>query len=142
MENKNYNLQIDATQAHVLIKALDLFSRIKCGQIKEIGHVLRWAICAGERDKVSPENMEIADQLLDKVAMLYFPELPLPGASYGIREAPGEDEKLAYDIQQVIRHRIAWDNAKPGETMPGGVWGYEPSRTAQHPLPKIEEAKK
>lgn len=135
----NYNLKIDEKQAHVLIKALDLYSRIKCGQIKEVGHVLRWAICAGERTAPDTANMELADQLLDKVQMLYFPELPLPGASYGIREAPGTDEKIAYDIQQVVRHRLAWDGVKPGEK-PQGVWGYEPWATSQHPLAKIEKA--
>lgn len=134
----NYNLKIDEKQAHVLIKALDLYSRIKCGQIKEVGNILRDAICAGEREGPQVKNMELADQLLDKVAMLYFPELPMPGASHSIRSAPGVDERVAYDIQQVIRHRIAWDGVEPGKT-PQGVWGYEPSATAQHPLAKIEK---
>lgn len=135
----NYHLSLTEKQAHVLIKALDFYSRIKCGQLTEIENIFRDVLIFEER-KIPLENLEKSEKVLADLKRLLFPEIDSPNASYGIREAPGESEKIAYDIQQVVRHRLAWDGVKPGEK-PQGVWGYEPWKTSTtQDLPKIEKA--
>lgn len=102
-----YNLIIDQKQADVIITALDFFSRVLCGQLEEI----RWVLLknAGP-NSADYEAVEVA---LDVLKREFF---DLQGASHmGIYNSP-ERAKVAYDLVQVIRHRVSWD-----ETPSGGI---------------------
>lgn len=98
-------------QARVLVSALDFFTRIGIGQIEEISHgiyVFGWNY-PNEWMEQFNEVREILDEI--KFNLIGMP----PNASYGIHSPEIPDEiRMAYDIQQVIRHRLAWDQEPNG----------------------------
>ena len=92
-----YMLEIDSTQASVLINALDLYSRIHIGQFTEILKPFRFS------KKVEIKDVRAAEHMLDAVKFLLtgFEY----GVSYGIHsEEVSDDARVAYDLQQVIRN--------------------------------------
>lgn len=97
-------LEINKPQAHLIIQALDLYSRIGIGQFKTI--IDHPTFMSRDRCDRSDE-LEI---LLTKARnILIGKEMP-KNASYGIRHkdvhrSSGE----AYDMLQIIRHEI-WKN--------------------------------
>lgn len=129
-----YQLIITKEQSEVIIKALDLFSRIGSAQFDEVLKHPQW----DNRKLVEDDSIwkyESCNRLLAAVKRLLtgFPE----NASYGIG-APEVDEgsKMAYDILQVIRRQLAWD-----ENPKGGVQVdfCELLQFAKHELPEIKE---
>lgn len=48
------------------------------------------------------------------------------------------DHQIAWDLMQVVRHRLAWDGLKPGEKRPITVDFDEPMKIGSEPLAKIE----
>lgn len=127
-------------QARAISNALEFYARIRTGQINEIISMFRRSIPASV--KVPAENLDEAEGLLRQVKRLLFPDLS-PDASYGIRSAPDEASKTCYDIHQVIRHRLAWDEDPVSpEGFPEGfrtVHHDEPWACGKLPLPKIEK---
>lgn len=130
MNNNKYNLSISTNQARTLCRALDLYSRIGMGQFTEI-------LFTYERGgMLEPRYREEAVKLLDRLHYL-ITRLP-PSAYHGIHSnAIHDDLRVAFDLQQVIRHKIAWTE-EPG----GGatVDFREPMRTSTtEELAKIKE---
>jgi hypothetical protein len=124
-----WKLEMEINPEHLaaLEQALDLYSRLCCGQIRELGYVLStWApgtkchdaeltaeaLCLvktlffnGLRDESQKfQFLEQLRGLIDKVEVR-----PLhPNASYGIRnEMAGSKSHVMYDLQQVLRHERA-----------------------------------
>lgn len=131
-KNKRYALTITEEQANTLINALDLYQRIGMGQLDEIirvavsapGHKYDWA----EVDK----TMNIL-----KLQLLGWPHI---GTAHGIRSSELPDQfRIAWDIQQVVRHRLAHDGLKPGEKPGIYVYFDEPHQTSKEPLPEIKK---
>jgi len=118
-------LEINERQAHTLKEALELYARIGMGQLHELNYHPAFQCRDYERDEV--------DQLLDHLKHTVFTDLYGRGHSYGIRhENTHEASKEAYDIYQVIRHRLAW-HKKPE----GNRWSVdfdEPTQFSQQPL--------
>lgn len=105
-----WTLTADERQFRIIVKALNLFSRLLMGQIEELDNFFRWESC-GNNLRVDPNNYEAITQLVEALKPLIFPELPIKG-SYGIHSPEISDEsKIAFDLIQVIRHRLAWDAA-------------------------------
>lgn len=129
-----YKLTLTEEQAKVIAQALDLFSRIGCGQFEEILHhptiakKLYELIDSNEysRKKEAAQNyIETAKELITGFR---------PGTSKSIVVAD-EPNRIAHDIFQVIRNRIAWDKIPTGGI---GVDFQDPLKCSEQPLPKIE----
>lgn len=100
--DKKWQLTINHNQALTLIQALDLYSRIFMGQIEEItryGKALLPAVPSGE-----------LAEWFNNIKAKMFPELPSGHAYHGIHSPEIDDvARVAWDLQQVIRHRVSWD---------------------------------
>jgi len=132
---RKYSLHIDEDQAKVLIKALDLYSRIGLGQFQEIIYAFNWRKIVGRED--FDLRYGEAKEHLNKAK--FHLTLHPPNASLGIfcKETP-EEAKMTWDIQQVVRHRLAWDKE------PKGGWRVDfdnPMQSSQKQLPTIKEEK-
>lgn len=133
----NYDLSnLTSEQAHVISDALEFYSRIRTGQIVELVRMFRYTSLA--TCKPTPANLNKAEELLREAKQLLFPELPTD-ASYGIREAPDQRARISYDIHQVIRHRLAWDEDPVAPGAFRSVNHDEPWACTKMPLPKMEK---
>jgi len=126
-----YNLKITKEQAEVIIKALDLFSRIGIAQFEEILKHPTWQkrIWSGEVDL---DHIREAEHSIDMAKFL------ITGERHG---GPGitvadEPNRVAYDILQVIQHRLAWDEKPEGGIQ---VNFRDPIKWSDQPLAKIEK---
>ena len=103
-----YNLKISKKQASIIIESLNLYSRLLCGQTEEISNLFMFSFF--DKDISLPKVKEICNELKKTV----FPELQ-KNESYGIyQDSIGENPKIAYDMIQVIRHKLAWDRKPDG----------------------------
>lgn len=130
-----YALSLTATQAGLLVRALDLFSRIGMGQL---GDVAQYAAPGGLN---ATAYRHLKDELI-RLERLVSPD-GTSACHYSISSPEIDDaNRVAWDMQQVIRHRLAWDGLAEGDT-PSGVSFYEPMRYSAEPLPaiaKVEDA--
>lgn len=105
-------LEINEQQAQVISAACDLLSRIYCGQWGEVVNV-------NLHDNPSILfNSSLAPDIKDSLAVLktlFFKGLSSRGASFGLSNKDVTDKmRIAYDIHQVLRHKLAWDNTPSG----------------------------
>ena len=120
MSERKYNLTVTEEQAGVLADALDLFARIGIGQFEEILQVYDPAA------KLPLEVREGIRALLD--ATKEVAGHPRSG-SYGIHNSKVPDRfRVAYDMKQVVQHRVAWDRNPKGGIQ---VQYDEPDRTSE-----------
>lgn len=112
---------LDTEHLRIIRDALDLYGRIGMGQYREIlTHQL-----PRPYDQTTKQQ---AEYLLDVVRRLTMPELSTPNTYHSIRsEKISDNFRVAYDIQQVLRHRLAWDQNPKGDFM---VDFDEPWRTS------------
>lgn len=106
-------------QAHVLITACDMYMRGKMGQLRNV---------AQEIDILNPDGLWNAMEALEtKVTKL-------PKYMYhSIRsEKVHETARTAYDLLQVMRHRLAWDDQPKGDI---GVAFDKPFLAGKQPPP-------
>lgn len=121
-----YNIVVDEAQARILVAALDLYLRIGIGQFTEVVRVYNY-------EWKTPIPM--VDKLVD--AMNYAKRIVGfgPGGSYGIHSPDVHDVfRRAFDIQRVIRHRLAFDRTPEGGF---GVDFDEPRQIGELPLPTV-----
>ena len=114
-EMDTYNLTINEKQAQVIAQALDLASRIQMGQWCEF---IEWLpqqrrFCGNDlREQLQPiMNKHFAEAKPD--------ECPQPirgwGSHYSIHSPYVHDTaRVAWDLQKVIEHRLAWDRNPSG----------------------------
>jgi hypothetical protein len=137
MSDHKYTIHLTERQARVIVDALDLFSRIGMGQLKEVAYVLR----QNPLPSYDPD-LEIRTNLLfkirDKLDILARYWMKGPGY-YGITSKSISDKfRIAWDIQQVVRHRLAWDRNPKGDIT---IDFDNPMKTSEEDLPKIEVEK-
>jgi hypothetical protein len=126
----HYVLTLTSTQAHVLLGALDFYSRIGIGQLEELLRVLpTYGQLSEVQQGVAYEAVRKLKQLLTGFDM---------NASWGIasREVK-ECYKIVYDIQQVLRNKVAWTELPKG----GSTWAVnfdKPSPVSLEPLSHCE----
>jgi hypothetical protein len=109
VNNKPYHLAMTERQAQVIINALELYSRIGMGQLQEITYVLRMNSVPGSIDFNALDK--IAD--LTRKASSYW--MKGSGGYHGISSDKINDSfRVAWDLQQVIRYRLAWDRNPDG----------------------------
>lgn len=127
----SFVLTLSEKQAEVLVAALDFYSRIGIGSIQEVQNVvMRERHCRPDACHDAVRNA------LDFVKReLYGLEA---NAGFGIFHKDVPDHfKVAWDLQQVIRHKIAW-TANPGGGF--GVNYHEPMKSGSEQLATIDVA--
>ena len=130
-----YNLTINKEQARVICEALEVYSRLKHGQIDELRNLFRDRWC-------KPNGLFNWDSeyLFVELKARIFPELDR-NASYGVGNKVYPESSVAWDVMHVLRHRLAWDRLKDeGKDKPEhwGVHYNEPMRFGSEPLAHIE----
>jgi hypothetical protein len=119
-----YTVKLSDKQAQIVVKALDFYSRILCGQLEELSSIL----CT-PRNSYEDCRFEIS-----KLKDLLFPDLQ-GASSYGIcgNKAP-YDAQVAYDILQSLRHCMAWTNYPKGGIQVDFDNVY---KTSNEPVPNV-----
>lgn len=130
--SKKYSLTITEAQAITLINALDLYKRIGMGQLDEIKHV---AVPA-PKHKYKWVELDQTMAIL-KLQLLGWPHI---NTAHSIVSKDLPDQfRVAWDILQVVRNRLAHDSLKPGEKPGIYVYFDEPRKTSKEPLPEIKQ---
>lgn len=139
-----YHLRINDAQAKAISHACEILARLGMGQFCE-------ALACLPLKEYAPdgffEDMEGIAHILKK----HTTNLHGVGSYHGISSAKTSAEsKTAWDVHQVIRHRLAWDAAKAeghpgeGEARPP-AWSViydQPHKTSSEPLAWIERIEK
>ena len=106
-----YTIKVNVDQARIIARALDLFSRIGIGQIEmvvEEAHKMSHA-------KIEAPYAEI-EEIVDKLKLALF-GMPINASHSICSDKVDVAYREAYDILQVIRHRLAWDKNPNGNKM-------------------------
>lgn len=144
MTERIYTITVTERQARIISNACDLMARIGIGQWPEFLHYLPGANRMAWND--------IRKELLPIMSKHLVPVVGISGwgSSLGVgsdKSAPDTDE--AFDLNAVIRHRLAWDRAMDSGITDGatrnwpemmGVDYDEPAHWGDEPLAEIKEA--
>jgi len=143
---RRYRLEIDEEQARTLSRACELLSRVHNGQLDEVANVL---LTAGGLANGAPHAVADIVGLREGLRALEPLVTGMPtNANPGIRSPDISDEaRTAYDLYQVLRHRLAWDARpeggcavsfdKPSQT--DTTWRRESGRGVSNRMATIEE---
>jgi hypothetical protein len=136
MSDHKYTLHLTERQARVIIDALDLFSRIGMGQLKEVSYVLRQNPLP-EPEAERDARITLLSDIRERLDMLsrYWNANGFSGIT---SKSISDRFRIAWDILQVIRHRLAWDQKPEGGIT---VDFDEPMVTAREFLPTISLVK-
>jgi hypothetical protein len=113
MTNTTYTItELNEEHMRVLADALELYTRIRLGQIEVV--VEPWeSATRGDRTKQTPEKLEAARKILDEAKMVLTGHMP--SGSWGIgSEDLSDDARVAHEVGCEIRHRLAWDGQPEG----------------------------
>lgn len=125
-DNFDYILRCSSDQAKALSFAAEVVARIYTGQVDEIIRVLSWRIPNLTHEQLS--------KIRDSVKQISF-LLMGSDATFGIGNVQiPEQAKTLWDLHQVIRNRIAWDEFPEGGIQ---VWFDVPMKTSANPLAEI-----
>lgn len=119
--------------ATLICEAVETYARISVGQTDVIARIFDEPVY-GRSHEDALEAM--SDLLADAETMrrtLRRHSIAGSGQPYP------EDAEAAFDIMQVIRHRLCHDSLEPGEETPSGVSFHKPMRRGPHDLPTIEK---
>jgi hypothetical protein len=131
----DYTLTINKEQARIICEALEAYSRLKHGQIDELRNLFRDRWC-----KPNGSFNWNSEYLFDALKSVIFPELE-KNASYGVGNKIYPESTVAWDIMQVLRHRLAWDRLRAEGRDQPEYWGVQynvPMRFGSEPLAQIE----
>lgn len=123
---RKYQLTINENQAKILVRVLDFYSRIGMGQF--------WSLL----DRFDIEKNDLLEKSSWELRAELFPRLGThPGSAWGIHSKEiDDDNRVCWDLQQVIRHRVSWDNEPNG----GITVNFDnPMKSSKEPLPEICE---
>lgn len=125
--SRKWSLTVTDKQADVLVKALELFSGLSMGQLDGL---LKF------KDFQKDVNRGALRSCLNLAKQLMFPELP-DNAYHGVGTC-GDEADIAWDIHQVLRHKISWTRYPKGGST---VNFHEPFPYGSEPLCDIKEKK-
>ena len=129
-------LELNEAQAQTILEALDLYSRVGCGQVRAVSQVvvLNWP---DDRWK----HREAAEACLSAAQTALFPELGSPHASYGIpnRQVPLVFRR-AYDIKKHVEQAMAVAR-DPNPTFRGVNYDGAMLNVSDEPLPTVAVSK-
>lgn len=125
-----YNIQnLSSEQARVVIRALDLYSRLSIGQIGECGSVMMNLHFDRIHDKITQWDLQKAfDKTFKPIIGLNHDEHLGMG-----HQSQHEDGKIAYDIECVLRKVVA--SVEEHDKI--SVWHRDPLHYSQQPLPIV-----
>lgn len=107
--SRKYRLTLTEEHLYAILKAMDFHERIAMGQFREIFDVVDPGF------KLSHEGRDAAEPLLMEARRHLMPALRHDNSYWGIRSLEiHDDNRVMYDIQQVVRHRLAWDRSPEG----------------------------
>lgn len=100
----SYNLELNKEHSNLLVRALDLYSRVLMGQYEEVENIIRWY--SVNKEDFPKEGLDkLRDCLIEGKKAMGHPS----NGSHGIHsDKIHDDARKCYDIQQVIRHIVAW----------------------------------
>lgn len=104
---------ISQEQYDVILRSLDLYSRILSGQLNMIDEVLR-------HDGKLPKHPEIVDECAIDIARNYFDDINGVSSYIGIHSSTTA-AKRAYDLYKELRYQSGLEGAH-------SVYKYEPTR--------------
>ena len=145
MTERTYTITVTERQARIISNACELMARIGIGQWPEFLNYLPGA------NKMSWNDMR--EELQPIMSKYLVPAIGISGwgSSLGVgsdKSAPDTDE--AFDLNAVIRHRLAWDRAMDNGITDGttrnwpvmiGVDYDDPMHWGKEPLARIEAVK-
>jgi len=100
-----YQATLNEKQIRVINEALELFSRLLMGQVEYTKDIFM-----SKMYKEDLDSQEIT-KTLNEVKRAIFPDMHL-NASHGMGGSETDPRaQIAWDIQQVFRHRLVWDIA-------------------------------
>jgi preprotein translocase subunit Sec63 len=106
-ESFQYRLTLTENQAQTIVKALDLYAHIGMGQLGEVSRILR-----DNRGTKDIDTFCGVSSLIEEAASLWTGG---KGYYYGISSEKVNDTfRVAWDLQQVIRHQLTWDRHPEG----------------------------
>lgn len=121
-----YTIEVNEEQAKVISLALDIFSRMEAGQLEWIFSMIPWKYY---------EKLESVEPMLKELQLLLT---GMQRGNLGIGNV-SNSARIAFDLHQVIRHRLAWDKYPQGRM---GVDFDPPRKWSNQPLAKIEQINK
>lgn len=123
---KNYTLTVNERQAQIIAAALDLYSRIGIGQFEEVLQVY---------DPLAKLDLQTRERIRAGLNIAKVEAGHPTSGSYGITNSAVDDQfRVAYDVRQVVRHRLAFDRQPQGGM---GVDFDTPHPTGAEPLASI-----
>lgn len=106
-----YLLELDERQARLIMCALDLYTRVGTGQLKEVVSIFRQfgKMKDGEEAWKSHDRWATSVQNVTEDLCVVVTGFPAQGAHSIGSHLVHDRFRQAYDILKVMRHRIAWD---------------------------------
>lgn len=127
-----YTLHLNATQAATISHACEVLARLGMGQFRDALECLPLKEFAPDGWH---EDMEGIAHILKKHTTI----MSGVGAYHSIGSHKTSDKsKTAWDLYQVVRHRLAWDANPNGN--PFSVMHDTPMQTSKEPLAWMEKA--
>jgi len=109
MAEERYEISVSEKQARVMMDALNLFSRIGIGQLREVLRHPQYENKLIHDNETYRYSQRLLDQVKERLTGFET------HASYGISSPEvHDDSNIAYDLLQVIRHRLSWDRNPDG----------------------------
>ena len=137
-----FYLGLNKTQMQTLIDACDMYSRVLIGQFGRVSEEFRMQPAAVEAEYGPCDSWAAHELLNNAVKQCIYPAMPANGSMGIHNEHTPKRAQRAFDIQQVLRHRIAWDNTRKAqeageEARSSSVWHYTPNKTGDAPIPPL-----
>ena len=120
---RKYRLTLTEDHLWALLKATEFHERVAMGQFREIVQAV------DPEHKLSRQSRDAAEMLLMVAKRFLLPDLRDDHAYWGIHSKEiHDDNRVLYDVLQVVRHRLAWDRHPEG----GMTINFdEPRRTSE-----------
>lgn len=133
-------LALNDKQADVIIAALELWARIGCGELTALlGHPEISRRLTTDKGVTTEDVRRLLEHL--KIGVFGLPR----NAYYGIVSSDiTESNRIAFDLMQVIRHRLSWSRAgNPAERTPDmyHIAFEEPQHTSTEPLATMRDVR-
>ena len=122
-----YVLDMNEEQANIVDKALELYTRLRIGQWREL-----LDLCVPLSDEDYCKKSDALIPVLLEARQIPYPELTSnPGHSFGVGKF--EDADLAWEVHEVLRNKMAWTRHPEGGN---GVNFYPPTSFRGNELAK------
>jgi hypothetical protein len=124
-------LELNEEQTYVVMTALDILSRIECGQIDVVSDQIKMVYYKKKFDKI---DSNLVSHINNTLKRSLFPELTQNEYHSIYSNEVHKTAKIAWDIYQVIRYYVSWKKHPNG----GITVNFDtPLKTSNEPLPTV-----